>query len=115
MKDDFVILWRPVGPAELRLVREAAMRAFPPRLPEQPIFYPVLTEEYAVKIAKDWNVPASGQGFVTRFRVSKRFFEWYEVQNAGGSRYQEYWIPAEELDAFNSALIGEIEVIAEFP
>jgi hypothetical protein len=36
-------------------------------LPDQPIFYPVLSEDYAVKIAQDWNVPASGAGHVTRF------------------------------------------------
>jgi hypothetical protein len=56
-------LWRPVGPTELELIEQTGMRAFPPRLREQPIFYPVLTEEYAVKIARDWNVPASGAGF----------------------------------------------------
>jgi hypothetical protein len=37
---DSVTLWRPVGPAELDLIRASGMRAFPPRLPEQPIFYP---------------------------------------------------------------------------
>ena len=56
------------------------MRAFPPRLPEQPIFYPVLSEEYAVKIARDWNVPASGSGYVTRFEVRRNFLENYTVQ-----------------------------------
>jgi hypothetical protein len=91
------------------------MRAFPPRLAEQPIFYPVLSEEYARKIARDWNVPASGRGFVTRFRVAKRFLDGYQVQDAGGRNHQEYWIPAEDLAAFNAALIGEIDVIAEFP
>jgi hypothetical protein len=35
-------LWRPTGPAELDLVRRLNWRAWPPRLPEQPIFYPVL-------------------------------------------------------------------------
>ena len=69
--EDVVILWRPVGPAELRLIEEAGFRAFPPRLPEQPIFYPVLNEAYAVQIARDWNVPASGAGFVTRFSVAR--------------------------------------------
>jgi hypothetical protein len=39
-----VTLWRPVGPEELALIRAADMRAFPPRLPEQPIFYPVLSK-----------------------------------------------------------------------
>ena len=90
------------------------MRAFPPRLPEQPIFYPVLTEEYAVKIAHDWNVPASGSGYVTRFEVRRDFLDNYSVQQAGGSAHSEYWIPAAELSAFNEAIVGEIEVVAEF-
>ena len=90
------------------------MRAFPPRLPEQPIFYPVTSEEYAVKIARDWNVPASGSGFVTRFTVRREFLDQYPVQLAGGRANSEHWIPAEELDAFNAALVGPIEVVASF-
>ena len=113
-KEDLVTLWRPVGPVELKLIREAGMRAFPPRLPEQPIFYPVLSEDYAVKIARDWNVPASGAGFVTRFEVRRAFLDKYPVQTAGGSSHLEYWIPAEELAAFNAAIVGEIKVVAEF-
>jgi len=109
-----VTLWRPVGPEELALIQSSGMRAFPPRLPEQPIFYPVLTEEYAVKIARDWNVPASGAGYVTRFEVRKDYLDDYEVQLAGGRAHQEYWIPAEDLEAFNAAIVGEIEVVAEF-
>src|SRR5262245_6360476 len=59
-------LWRPTGPKELDLVRELNWRAWPPRLPEQPIFYPVLNEDYAVRIARDWNVKHDGAGYVTR-------------------------------------------------
>ena len=113
-REETVTLWRPVGPEELALIRASGMRAFPPRLPEQPIFYPVLTEDYAVKIARDWNVRASGAGFVTRFRVLKAFLDQYEVQEAGGRAHREYWVPAEELEAFNAAIVGEIEVVAEF-
>lgn len=90
------------------------MAAFPPRLPEQPIFYPVTTEEYAVKIARDWNVPQSGSGFVTRFRVRRDYLARYDVQEAGGKAHREYWIPAEELDAFNAAIVGPIEVVRAF-
>ena len=113
--DTTLKLWRPVDPTELELIRQSGMRAFPPRLPEQPIFYPVLTEEYAVKIARDWNVPASGSGFVTRFQVSRAFIDRYDVQQAGGRSHLEYWIPAEDLDAFNAAIVGPIEVIRSFP
>lgn len=91
------------------------MRGFPPRLPEQPIFYPVLSEDYAVKIARDWNVPASGAGFVTRFDLRKDFLDRYSPQEAGGRAHREYWIPAEDLPAFNEAIVGSIEVVRRFP
>ena len=110
-----VTLWRPVGPQELELIRKSSMQAFPPRLPEQPIFYPVTTEAYAVKIARDRNVSASGSGYVTRFKVSKAFLDKYDIQVAGGKEFREYWIPDEELPAFNAAIVGKIEVIASFP
>ena len=111
---DVVTLYRPVGAEELKLIEQSGYRGFPPRLPEQPIFYPVLTEDYAVKIARDWNVPASGAGYVTRFQVSRAFLSRYDVQNAGGTQHQEYWIPADDLAEFNRNIIGNIEVIAEF-
>jgi hypothetical protein len=114
MSEPTITLWRPVGPEELKLIEHSGMRAFPPRLPEQPIFYPVTTEDYAVKIARDWNVRASGAGFVTCFQVLKAYLDQYEVQMAGGKAHQEYWIPAEDIDAFNSAIVGKIEVTQEF-
>ena len=114
MSDDTITFWRPIGLAELRLIEEADMKAFPPRLPEQPISYPVTTEEYAVKIARDWNVPQSGAGYVTRFQLRRDYLNDHEVRDAGGKAHQEYWIPAEELDAFNAAIVGQIEVVREF-
>lgn len=109
-----VTLWRPTGPTELALVEEANWRAWPPRLPDQPIFYPVLNEDYATRIARDWNVKASGVGYVTRFDVAKEFLDRYEVQQAGGQTILEYWIPAEDLDELNENIVGRIEVVAEF-
>ena len=110
-----VTLYRPTGPQELELVRASGFKRWPPRLADQPIFYPVTTEEYAVKIARDWNVPASGAGFVTRFQVKRSFLARYDVQEAGGRSHLEYWIPAEEMAAFNDAIVGLIEVIRSFP
>jgi hypothetical protein len=109
-----VTLFRPVGPEELSLIEQSDFRAFPPRLPEQPIFYPVLSEEYAAKIARDWNVQASGVGYVTRFRMRQTFLSRYQIQNAGGRRFQEYWIPAEDLAEFNRSIVGTIEVVQKF-
>lgn len=109
-----VTLWRPTGPKELALVEESGWRAWPPRLPDQPIFYPVLNEDYAVRIARDWNVKASGAGYVTRFEVEKDFLDRYDVQQAGGQTILEYWIPAEDLVEFNGHIVGLIEVVREF-
>lgn len=109
-------LYRPVGDEELRLIVSSGYRAFPPRLPEQPIFYPVLKEEYATQIARDWNTKHSAgrHGYVTRFRVRSEFLSRYEVQTVGGSVHQELWVPAGELEEFNANIVGPIEVIAEF-
>ncbi|KUN81574.1 hypothetical protein [Streptomyces griseoruber] len=107
-------LWRPTGPEELALVEASRWTAWPPRLPEQPIFYPVLNEDYAVRIARDWNVPASGVGYVTRFEVDTEFLRRYPVRQAGGETILELWVPAEELDAFNAHIVGRIEVVREF-
>lgn len=115
--DELVTLYRPVGRKELELIRAADFRKFPPRLPEQPIFYPVLNEEYAVEIARDWNTkdPASGfAGYVTRFRVRRAFLDRYEVKTVGARRHQEYWIPAGEQEALHENIVGRIEVVAAF-
>jgi hypothetical protein len=112
-----VTLYRPVGERELDLVRATGMRAFPPRLPGQPIFYPVLNEAYAVEIARGWNTKDAASGFagyVTRFAVRVAFLSEFEVKVVGAARHQEYWIPAERVDDLNRAIVGEIEVIQEF-
>jgi hypothetical protein len=115
MNESTVTLYRPVGPAELRLVAESSWRRFPPRLPEQPIFYPVENEEYARQIARDWNVKSDGEGHVLRFCVDAAFIARYPVQQAGNRLHQERWIPAEDLDELNDRIVGMIEVIASYP
>jgi len=82
-------LYRPVGPRERELIEESGWTKFPPRLPEQPIFYPVLTEEYAAQIARDWNVRDAGAGYVTRFEVDADFIRRYPVQTVGGKLHTE--------------------------
>lgn len=108
---DLTILFRPVGALEFELIQASEMREFPPRLPGQPIFYPVLTHEYATKIARDWNKP---HGYVLRFKIRNDFINTYEIHEVGGEAHREYWIPADQLPAFNAAIVGEIEIVAEF-
>jgi hypothetical protein len=113
-EDETIELWRPSGPEEIELVRASGSRRWPPRLPDQPIFYPVLNEDYATRIARDWNVKASGVGYVTRFRVRKSFLDRYDVQQVGGNTILEYWIPAEDLEELNDNIVGMIEEVARF-
>lgn len=109
-----ITLYRPVGPKELALIEASDFREFPPRLPQQPIFYPVLNEEYATQIARDWNAVHDGGGYVTRFEVEVEMVKRYPVKTVGSSLHQELWVPAEELAEFNQHIVGRIEVIAEF-
>jgi hypothetical protein len=108
------MLFSPVGPKELELIKASGWKVFPPRLPDQPIFYPVTNQAYAAQIARDWNVKASGAGFVTRFAMKAEYLARFQVQQVGGATHTEYWIPAEELLEFNANIVGLIEVIEEF-
>ncbi len=112
--DETVTLFRPTGPEEIALVRDSGYKKWPPRLPDQPIFYPVTNEAYAVQIAREWNVPASGYGCVARFQVRQSFMSRYAVQQVGGGQHTEWWVPAEELEQLNENIVGQIEVIHEF-
>jgi hypothetical protein len=110
-------LYRPVGEKEMDLIRAGGFRSFPPRLPEQPIFYPVLNEEYATQIARAWNTKDARSGFtgyVLRFSVRTEFLSRYEIHVVGNSRHREYWIPADDLPELNASIVGEIEVVSEF-
>jgi hypothetical protein len=111
---EVTVLFRPVGEVELALIRGSGFRAFPPRLPDQPIFYPVVEESYAAQIARDWNARDGARGYVTRFEVRRDFLARYERHTVGAAVHAEYWIPAEDLAAFNEAIVGAIEVVAEF-
>jgi hypothetical protein len=112
---DDVRLFRPTGLAELRRVAAANWRAWPPRLPDQPIFYPVLTLDYARKIARDWNGVGAKIGFVTEFDLDASFAARYPIQDAAGRSHQELWVPAEELSEFNDHIVGTIRVVEAFP
>lgn len=112
-----VRLYRPVGQRELDLIEASGWTRYPPRLDWQPIFYPVLTEDYAVRIARDWNTKDEENGnvgYVTAFDVDSEYLAQYEVHDVGGRELQEYWIPAARLDDFNDHIVPPIEVLSEW-
>ncbi len=108
-------LFRPTGLHELLLVLQRDLAGWPPRLPEQPIFYPVLNVEYAAQIARDWNTKADARvGYVTRFEVDEAYASQFERRIVGARSHEELWVPAEELEDFNRHLRGPIRVIDAF-
>lgn len=108
-----VKLYRPVGLKELELIWLSGWKKFPPRLEWQPIFYPVLNEQYASQIAREWNTKDEFSGYcgvVTAFDLAKDHFLKYPVQEVGGVIHQELWVPAEKLSEFNAHIVGGIRV-----
>ena len=113
--DALTTLFRPVGSKELALIEQSGFTAFPPRLPEQPIFYPVTNEKYAAQIARDWNTKFDDRiGYVTRFRLPSDYLAQFEKKIVGGAEHEELWVPTEQLDEFNSMIVGKIEVVGKF-
>src|SRR6185312_11239822 len=110
-------LFRPVGQRELDLIAASGFKAFPPRLPEQPIFYPVLGQEYAEQIARNWNTKdeRSGYvGYVTEFVVESNYLNEFEIRRVGGQEHLEYWIPAEYLEEFNRHICAKLESLRNY-
>lgn len=108
-----MILYRPVGQAEYDLIAASGFTAYPPRLPEQPIFYPVLNEKYAREIAEKWNrryADSQYTGYVTTFAIDDAYISRFPVQTVGADYHQELWIPAEELESFNCHIMGKIKI-----
>lgn len=112
-----ITLYRPVGEKEMVLILESNFKKFPPRLEWQPIFYPVLDEDYASEIAEKWNTrdeAGNYLGFVTKFEVLEEEINKYPAQNVGARNHNELWVPSEKLETFNHAIVGNIEVIKVF-
>ncbi|MDF1696598.1 MAG: hypothetical protein P1U56_12230 [Saprospiraceae bacterium] len=107
-------LYRPVNQEELDLIIQLNWKGFPPRLEGQPIFYPVLNEEYAEQITREWNVPSYGVGHVLQFEVNDTFLSRFKVEKVGLDHHLELWIPAEDLEEMNQNIIGKIELINTF-
>lgn len=109
-----VVLYRPVGTKELELIRDSGYAQYPPRLPEQPIFYPVLNEEYAIEIAAQWNVKHNSdhKGYVTQFEIDDAYVWRFPVHTVGPPTIRR--VPAEELETFNRHILGKIQVIHAF-
>jgi hypothetical protein len=114
MGEETVTMFRPAGPKEMELVATSGYKRWPPRLPEQPIFYPVANEEYATEIAREWNVKESKIGFVTKFKVRKSFMDRYKIQKVGDANHMEWWIPAKDLEELNDNIVGLIEIVGEY-
>lgn len=110
-----MILWRPVGLQEMGLIFDSGMRRFPARLPQQPIFYPVLARSYAAGIAAGWNVrDPPHAGYVLHFEVDDDYISKFAVHVVGASIHRELWIPAERLEEFNGHLHGPISADEAF-
>lgn len=112
-----VTLYRPVGQKEFDLIKESGFKRFPPRLEWQPIFYPVMSAEYAEQIASKWNTEDEFSGYaghVLSFDLPEEFLKKYPIQNVGGELHNELWVPAEELEDFNNQIVGSIKLLRSF-
>lgn len=115
--NNIVTLYRPVGEKELQLITDSGFKRFPPRLEWQPIFYPVMNQQYAEQIASEWNTKDEFSGFtghVLAFDLPEEYLLQFPVQNVGGEIHNELWIDSTQLVEFNDKIIGEIRLIKSF-
>ncbi len=115
MSEQTRTLYRPVGLKEAELI--LVKGEFPPRPPEESIFYPYLNAAYAEEVARDRytrQLTTNYAGFVTEFRVQKSYLEGFKERVVGDEYHTELWIPAAQLDEFHQHIEGKIEITAAF-
>lgn len=108
-------LYRPVGLQEAELILVKGI--FPPRPPEESIFYPFLNYAYAEQVARDrytHNAKTNYAGFIAQFKVKKPYIDQFKARVVGDEIHTELWIPAAQLDEFNEQIDGKIEIVAAF-
>lgn len=108
------VLWKAMGPGEAEMVEAGGMRAFPPRLPCQAVFYAAASRVAAERMAQDWHLPRNGVGYVARFEVLHSFLDAYCPMAAEASAGEEFRIPAEDMEEFNAAIAGPIEIVSSY-
>jgi len=104
-------LYRPVNKVELDLIQATDWKKFPPRLPDQPIFYPVTNQEYTSQITRELNLPFYKNGFVTEFELDNKYLSKFKIEKVGLDHHTELWVPADQLEEFNGEIINSIQVI----
>ena len=95
-----VLLYRPVGQAELDLVAASDWLEFPLQLPEPPVFYLAPPGPAA-------GLPGTGPGYLLRLAVDADYVAHFE---AAGPEPAELRVPTAELAGFNRRITGRIEV-----
>ena len=59
-------------------------------------------------------MPSYKNGFVTEFELSNRYLSKFKIEKVGLDHHTELWVPAEELEEFNSEIIDQINVIEAY-
>ncbi|HEX8350681.1 MAG TPA: hypothetical protein VF598_12025 [Hymenobacter sp.] len=109
-----ILLCRLINQQELDVIAASGWLAFPPCLPEQPIFFFALGPDYATQLAHDEDRPHDGVGYVVRFAVDADYVAQFPVQYATDRQQEGLWVPAEELTELNNHIFGQIEVVGVF-
>jgi len=104
--------WWDEHPFELESIRYATAEHF--MMAEKARLFGDEQTLSEIQITRDWNVPASGSGFVTRFEVEADYLSRFTEQVVGGAMHRELWVLAEKLEEFNQHIIGLIKVTQEF-
>lgn len=116
-RNEVMTLYRAIGGLEHHLIRQSENKEFPSRKKHQPIFYPVSSEDTAIKKAKDLNLKDKENGnigLVVRFKVLKSYLTKYGMHDLDDQEHREYWIPCSDISKLNKNIIGDIETIHIF-
>jgi hypothetical protein len=101
-------------PQQLAALIRADWRRIEPGRGGEHFIYLKLNQRYAEMMARQWELPLHGSGYVARIVLPQNVLSHYDLETVAYDEHLEYRVPVCELEHINAALVGEVQVVAAF-
>jgi hypothetical protein len=109
-----IALYQAICPGRLQDLVTSGWREIQPGAEGNHFCYLKLNQRYAEMIARQWEVPTHGRGYVVRIVLPKYCLQPYLLDTVAYEEHLEYRVPVEDLSRLSSYRVGDIVMVSAF-
>ncbi len=107
-------VYQAIGPHQLAALIHTDWRRIEPGWGGQRFTYLKQQQRYAEMIARQWEVPLHGAGYVVRIVLPEDALRQYDLETVAYEEHLEYRVPSVELADLSRELVGAVQPVAAF-